>query len=152
MAIIYKSGGLLSATETYIAHQVNCQGVMGSGVALCIKQAYPEAYFEYVSFCETQPYKNKLLGSVQLVKVAPDRVIINIFGQTTYGRNPNVIYTSHEALEHAFTQLDAGLPQGRAIAMPYKIGCGYGNGDWETVLKLIEKCFTRRNVVLISID
>ena len=38
---------LLEAKERCICHQVNCQGVMGSGVALQIKRKYPQAYKDY---------------------------------------------------------------------------------------------------------
>lgn len=36
------NGDLLEAKETYIAHQVNCYGAMGRGVALQIKNRYPD--------------------------------------------------------------------------------------------------------------
>lgn len=37
MKIIHKDGNLLDAKTDVIAHQVNCQGVMGAGIALQIK-------------------------------------------------------------------------------------------------------------------
>jgi O-acetyl-ADP-ribose deacetylase (regulator of RNase III) len=47
MEIIYKTGNLLDAQTDVIAHQVNCQGVMGSGVAAEVKKRYPEAFNSY---------------------------------------------------------------------------------------------------------
>lgn len=41
---------IILANEQIIAHQVNCKGVMGSGVAKSIKTAYPEVYNEYKKF------------------------------------------------------------------------------------------------------
>lgn len=41
------NGDLLEAKETYIAHQVNCYGAMGRGVALQIKNRYPDVYRRY---------------------------------------------------------------------------------------------------------
>ena len=35
--IMEKRGNLLESTEDFIAHQVNCKGVMGAGVAKQIK-------------------------------------------------------------------------------------------------------------------
>ncbi len=35
--ITYKQGDLMKASETYIAHGCNAQGVMGSGVAKAIR-------------------------------------------------------------------------------------------------------------------
>lgn len=40
------------APQTRIAHQVNCRGKMGSGVALAIKQKYPEVYQKYSEACK----------------------------------------------------------------------------------------------------
>ena len=38
---IFKSGADL------ICHQVNCQGVMGSGIAKQVREKYPKVYKEY---------------------------------------------------------------------------------------------------------
>lgn len=35
--------------------------------------------------------------------------------------------------------------------MPYKMGCGSANGDWDTVYKIIEKVFSNMNVTLYKI-
>ena len=52
--IKYKIGDLLTAPQKCIAHQVNCQGVMGSGVARAIRNEYPKGtskkYTKYVNF------------------------------------------------------------------------------------------------------
>ncbi|MET3289633.1 UNVERIFIED_CONTAM: O-acetyl-ADP-ribose deacetylase (regulator of RNase III) [Brevibacillus sp. OAP136] len=40
MAVIIKKGDLLQASEPIIGHQVNCQGVMGSGIAKAIWVRY----------------------------------------------------------------------------------------------------------------
>ena len=47
MKIIYKSGDVVEAQETYIAHGCNCQGKMGKGVAMGIKDKFPKAYRDY---------------------------------------------------------------------------------------------------------
>ena len=38
MEIIYKTGNILDAQTDVIAHQVNCQGVMGAGLAKQIRE------------------------------------------------------------------------------------------------------------------
>ncbi len=40
-------GNLFDTKAKIIAHQVNCRGVMGSGVALQIKERYPYVYEMY---------------------------------------------------------------------------------------------------------
>ena len=47
MEIIYKNGNLLDAQTAVIAHQVNCQGVMGSGVAKQIRDKWTNVYTAY---------------------------------------------------------------------------------------------------------
>ena len=49
----YQIGNLLTAPQKCIAHQVNCQGVMGSGVAKAIKNEYPKVYKEYMAVSYT---------------------------------------------------------------------------------------------------
>ena len=42
--IHYVKGNLLDSDCDYICHQVNCQGVMGSGIAKQIRERWPEVY------------------------------------------------------------------------------------------------------------
>ncbi len=54
-------GDVLNTVDSIIIHCVNCQGVMGGGIAAQIKRRYPEAYDVY-----KETYENGLLvlGSV----------------------------------------------------------------------------------------
>ena len=45
-------GNLLNAEEEYIIHQVNCQGIMGSGVAKSIKNKWYQAFEDYKVVCD----------------------------------------------------------------------------------------------------
>ena len=67
--IKYKIGDLLTAPQKCIAHQVNCQGVMGSGVAKAIRNEYPKVYKEYKEFSNywTRTNKAMLPGYSQIV-------------------------------------------------------------------------------------
>ena len=42
--ITYKNGDLLESNCNFICHQVNCQGVMGSGIAKQIRNLFPFVY------------------------------------------------------------------------------------------------------------
>lgn len=55
MAIIYKKGNVLDTTDRYIVHGCNSRKVMGSGVALAIRQKYPKAYEDYKNELEDSP-------------------------------------------------------------------------------------------------
>ena len=42
-------------------------------------------------------------------------------------------------LQTRIFQLRKLVPAGETIAMPYKIGCGLGGGNWNVVYGIIEK-------------
>lgn len=140
----------------FIAHQVNCQGVMGAGLAKDIRARYPKVYDKYRSICSTYD-KHSLLGKSFIC----DRVI-SVFGQYTYASMhsmstfgtytnlypQNIVYTDYTALEQAFTAIHNRLPIDKSIALPYKFGCGLANGNWHTVYKLICKCFANRTIYI----
>lgn len=52
---IFKSGADI------ICHQVNCQGVMGSGIAKQVREKYPVVYRDYKRMCDIYA-PNALLG------------------------------------------------------------------------------------------
>lgn len=147
MVIQHKIGDLFESNADFIAHQVNCQGVMGSGVAKQVRTLFPRTYARYRDVCT---YKTKpLLGYMQLcAETLPNckRVYIaNLFAQDRYGYDGKR-HTDYDAFRsclrdlrmHAeiFRQLYGRKPQ---IAMPYRIGCDRGGGDWNTVLGIIEQ-------------
>ena len=50
-----------------IAHQVNCMGVMGSGVAKQVKEKYPSAFHDYQALCQANcNNRRSLLGIAQI--------------------------------------------------------------------------------------
>lgn len=55
MKIIY--GDILDITEGIICQQVNCMGVMGSGLAKQIKYKYPRVYYEYSNYLKNKKKK-----------------------------------------------------------------------------------------------
>ncbi|UUV47075.1 macro domain-containing protein [Bacillus phage vB_BanS-Thrax5] len=135
-------GDLLQAKEDIIAHQVNCMGVMGSGVALQIKKQHPKAYEVYkelVNEAEKEKSVRFLLGK-SLVVESNGKHIANLFGQYTYGKIGQ--YTLMNALENALKNLKSfALQHELTIALPYKIGSDRGGADWNEVLALIERVF-----------
>ncbi|WP_091014459.1 MULTISPECIES: macro domain-containing protein [Paenibacillus] len=141
------NGNLLNATESIIGHQTNTKGVWGSGIAKSIKQKHPEAYPLYQLACHE--YGDKLLGCCWTTKVNENRVIANLFGQTTYGRNNSVVYTDYHALKTALKTLKIRAKKfGHSVALPYNIGCGLANGDWKVVYGIIEEVFSDYEVTL----
>ncbi|MDT0160376.1 macro domain-containing protein [Bacillus sp. AG4(2022)] len=144
-------GNILNAPENIIGHQVNCQGVMGAGLAIQIRSKYPEVYTNYKEF--VAEYRNKLLlGKMQLVTCGENKWVANLFGQFSYGRRKPV-YTHYGALEDALRDLkNFAKEHGLSVALPYGIGCGLAGGDWEDVYAIIDGVFHNYEVVLYKFN
>ncbi|NEN82630.1 macro domain-containing protein [Paenibacillus elgii] len=150
MAVTIIAGDLLEAKEDIVGHQVNCQAVMGSGVAKLLKTKYPNLYTSYLDYCKDKT-PEELLGTLQLVDVQ-GKLVANIFGQLTYGRSKKV-YTDYAALKEALLSLkNYAKEHALTVALPYGIGCGLANGSWEIVGKILEETFDDYEVTLYQIQ
>lgn len=149
MPVKVNQGDLLSAIEDIVGHQVNCQGVMGSGVAKALRETYPSLYPSYKKYCEGKS-PEELLGNCQIVGTG-SKFVANIFGQLNYGRQ-KIRYTDYDALKNGLFELkNAAKKQGYTIALPYNIGCGLANGDWNIVERMIQEVFADYEVTLYRI-
>jgi O-acetyl-ADP-ribose deacetylase (regulator of RNase III) len=137
------NGNILNATEDIICHQVNCKGVMGSGLAKQIKDKYPECYQAYKEFLRIYE-PTEALGKSQIVTCKNGKLIANIFGQLNYGTNKQ--YTNYSALQNGLDSVANAITniekyKNNTVAIPYGIGCGLGGGDWDIVQKIIKEIF-----------
>lgn len=97
MSIKIIEGNLFDSKAKIIAHQVNCQGKMNSGVAKEVRQRYPHVYRDYALLCESlSDHTEKLLGTMQLIHMDENethskylpyqgRYIANLYAQNRYG-------------------------------------------------------------------
>jgi O-acetyl-ADP-ribose deacetylase (regulator of RNase III) len=134
-----------------ICHQVNCQGVMGSGIAKQVREKYPKVYTEYKKWCDIYSPK-ALLGKTQFIGTSgeydtPFIGIFNIFGQEKFGYDGKC-YTDYTALYRCFEKVKESLDKATieikpnyTIAIPYLMACHRGGGDWNIVYKMIEEIF-----------
>ena len=130
---------ILKTKYGFIVHQVNCQGVMGSGLAKSIKEKWPIVFENYKKIQVMRP------GMVQTVRVNDTKekyplYVINLFGQDSYGRFGK--FTEYFAVRSALKKIKK-LREGKLmdipIYFPYKIGCNRGGGDWNEYSKYILK-------------
>lgn len=137
--IIY--GNLLQSQEAFLIHQCNAQGVMGSGVAKQIATFYPDVEAKYKQFIrENYPYGREFVMG-KCINIPVDnpytksrQVIVNLIGQEYYGRD-NKVYTEYRYLfEGILKTLNEADHYGVDVALPYKIGCCRGGGDWDNVV------------------
>lgn len=152
--MIYIKGNLLKSPFQIIAHQVNCYGVMGAGVAKQIKEIYPENYQNYKSFVDD--WKEDAFGKCCVGYCKNGKKILNLFGQMGYGYGEN--FTNYDKL---YCALKDGINQIKndnfkedgiqlTIAIPYKMGAGLAGGDWNKIVELLKRIEREENVVFIA--
>lgn len=143
-------GNLLESGCTFICHQVNAQGIMGSGIAKQIRDKWPTVYNEYKNFIDIG-YDNKwfdwssnILGNICWTEIEPNRWVVNFFSQDKYYPR-NVCHTDYYAFQKCCWNLKRMLKrlnmENCIIGFPYKIGCGLAGGDWNIVYNIIEDEF-----------
>ena len=125
-----------------ICHQVNCQGVMGSGVAKQVKEKYPSVYEDYRELCKLYE-PSELLGCVFTRNIRDEVRIDNLFAQENFGYDGKC-YTDYNALHNCLKSV-AERYDAETIAIPYLMGCHRGGGDWAKVGKMIEEIFADYN-------
>lgn len=146
-------GNLLDTDLKYIAHGVNCQNRMGSGVAKAILTHYPNVKSEYHKFYEEvimSPHiksRNDLLGIVQPVEVRGGKTVFNLFTQENYGYDDKV-YVDYSAIRKCFDILLEKCDYVDKIAIP-RIGCGLAGGDWDIVKQIINESVGDRVEVFV---
>jgi len=131
-------GNLLEAPTEALVNTVNTVGVMGKGIALQFKQAYPQMFRAYERGCKAGEVK---LGKVQVFDlgglVGGPRWIINFptKGHWRAGSRMADIETGLRDLIATIKRLHI-----RSIAVP-PLGCGNGGLDWNEVRPRIESAF-----------
>ena len=145
-------GNLLDATEKVIAHQVNCQRKMNSGVAKAIREKYPIVFERYE---ETKPK----LGLVDFIcenEKTGGHFIANMYAQDRYGYDGKQ-YTDYEAFRHCCEQvakecrLSKYMNKELNVAMPYKIGSDRGGADWDKIMDILLDVFTDVDLTLYKL-
>lgn len=136
--ITYVSGDLLKADAQALVNPVNCVGVMGKGLALQFKQAYPGNDISYRAACERGELRP---GTLHVYQVRPlgqaPRWIVNV-PTKRHWRDASRI----EDVESGLGALVAWVQQAdvRSIAVP-ALGCGLGGLAWSDVRPLIDRAF-----------
>lgn len=135
--IEYKTGDLLAEDAEAIVNTVNCVGVMGRGIALQFKKAWPENFKAYADACKQK-------------EVVPGKMFVYDLGGLT---NPRYIINfptkRHWRGKSRMEDIDAGLEDLqrvlqekniRSIALP-PLGSGLGGLQWFDVRSRIEQVF-----------
>lgn len=145
-------GDLLESNADIIAHQVNCQGKMNSGIAKQIREKYPEVFKLYKTLCDNYiDHKYDLLGMCDVVSISNGKYIANLFGQLNYGYDGKQ-YTNLQALKIAMIKLRNFASKNKTIAFPYGLASFRGGAKWEDVYAIIKEVFDGYNVEIWRLD
>lgn len=132
--IEHTSGDILEADAEALVNTVNCVGVMGRGIALQFKTAYPANFKQYAAACKQ--------GDVQ-----PGQMLVHDTGQLRPRWIVNFPTKRHwrgrSRLEDIRSGMDALIDEIRdrgigSIAIP-PLGSGLGGLDWPVVRRIIEE-------------
>ena len=143
----FKSGDVLSENVEALVNTVNCVGVMGRGIALQFKRAFPDNFKAYADACKRG-------------KVLPGQLFIFKTGMLT---NPRYIINfptkRHWRGKSRIEDIEAGLRalvdvirehSIRSIALP-PLGSGLGGLEWHDVRLRIEDALCGINHVRIIV-
>lgn len=142
--IEYKSGNLLNDPAEGLVNTVNTVGVMGKGIALQFKQAYPDMFKDYVKAYKENQLEIGKMHVYKLNDLVGPKYIIN-FPTKQHWRAPSKIEYIQKGLADLVRLVDEYNIQ--SIALP-PLGCGNGGLNWSQVQPLIEKAFENKDVTV----
>jgi O-acetyl-ADP-ribose deacetylase (regulator of RNase III) len=128
-------GNILEAGTEALVNTVNTVGVMGKGIALQFKRAFPENYVFYQRACERGEVEPGRLLVFETGWMSPPRYIIN-FPTRRHWRSPSRMEDIETGLQALLEEIRNR--QIRSIAIP-PLGCGNGGLDWSEVRPRIEQ-------------
>ncbi len=133
--ITFSKGDLLQSGAEAVINTVNCVGVMGKGIALQFKQAFPRNYDAYRRACDAGEVRLGEMFVFDTGSMINPRWIINFPTKGHWKAKSRLsdIETGLEDLKRVI--LENGI---RSIAVP-PLGCGNGGLDWAEVEPVIRR-------------
>lgn len=136
----YRKGCLIEAFDNgeidVLIHGANCFNTMGAGVALHLKNRWPEV-FEVDKNKSVKGDKGKLGGTTRVWvdrKCGSAGLVINAYTQYKYGRG---VHCDYDAITEVFTTIKEFHHNFGSIGIP-KIGAGLAGGNWGLIEHLID--------------
>lgn len=127
-------GNLLASDADALVNTVNTVGVMGKGIALHFKNAYPANYKAYRAACQRHEVRLGEMFVFDAGQLVRPRWVIN-FPTKNHWKSPSRLDDIESGLDdlvRVITERDI-----RSIAVP-PLGCGNGGLNWADVRPIIE--------------
>ena len=131
----FKTGDMLSEDVDALVNSVNCVGVMGRGIALEFKKAFPDNFRAYAAACEREEVQIGQMFVFETSHLTGPRYIVNFPTKRHWKENSRM-----EDIEAGVAALVQEISERRirSIALP-PLGSGLGGLEWPAVRKLIEE-------------
>lgn len=127
-------GNLLEADVEALVNTVNCVGVMGKGIALQFKQAFPENFKAYAKACKSGEVQPGRMFTFPTDRLINPTYIIN-FPTKRHWRGKSKLKDIKSGLIALVDEIRRlGI---NSVAIP-PLGCGSGGLDWYKIRNLIE--------------
>jgi O-acetyl-ADP-ribose deacetylase (regulator of RNase III) len=132
--IRYAAGNLLLADVDALVNTVNTVGVMGKGVALQFKEAFPANFFAYEEACKRGEAQIGKMFVTETGRLDGPRWIINFPTKKDWRHPSKLEYVRAGLVDLVNVVREREI---RSIALP-PLGCGHGGLDWAQVKQAIE--------------
>lgn len=131
--INYKSGNILKDDAEAIVNTVNCVGVMGKGLALQFKKAFPSNFQQYKAACDAKQVRIGEMYITEYGDMLGSKYIIN-FPTKEHWKGKS----KYEYVELGLDDLVRNIHNYKikSLAIP-PLGAGLGGLDWTVVKKMI---------------
>ena len=137
--IEYKTGDILASDAEAVVNTVNCVGIMGRGIALQFKNAFPENFKAYEKACKLGEVQPGHMFVFQNDRMNEPKFIINFPTKRHWKGKSRLedIDSGLAALVHEIIERNI-----RSIAIP-PLGSGLGGLNWNEVRPRIEKALSQ---------
>jgi O-acetyl-ADP-ribose deacetylase (regulator of RNase III) len=133
--IMFRQGNLLEARAEALVNTVNTVGVMGKGIALMFKEAFPENFRAYEQASKRKEVQIGRMFVIENLALSGPRWLIN-FPTKKHWRQPSKLEWIVEGLQDLRRVIEEkGI---KSVALP-PLGCGNGGLDWSDVRPEIER-------------
>lgn len=147
--IKYIQGDLVRDAERdfdVIGHGCNCWCTFGAGIALAIKNKYPEAYDVD---CKTKSGDRNKLGTISYTKGTVP-IIVNLYTQFGYGNSRfGKVDLDYDALRSSLKLVKEKF-SGKTFGFPM-IGSGLAGGSWDVIEKIIQEEMVDEDVTIVQL-
>ncbi|OGT19683.1 MAG: Appr-1-p processing protein [Gammaproteobacteria bacterium RBG_16_57_12] len=133
--IRYTQGNLLDAEVEAVVNTVNTVGVMGKGIALMFKEAFPDNFQRYEAACKAKEVRVGHMFVTERRELMGPKWIVNFPTKQNWRQPSKLEWVVDGLIDLRAFILDRGI---RSIAIP-PLGSGNGGLEWPRVRAEIEE-------------